>query len=55
LIDKAEPPEASRRDAHWSKLIAASALRGAIFSTTKEALDHGSRRLFLRLTGSWPG
>jgi len=55
LIDEEEPPEAEHRDISWGKLIAAAALQGAIFRVVKQLADHGSRRGFAQLTGSWPG
>ena len=55
LIDERQPPDGSVRRASWGKLIAATALEGAIFRTTKAAFDRGARTGFLRLTGSWPG
>ena len=55
LIDDEEPPEAEHRVASWSKLIAATALEGAIFRATRAAVDHGSRRAFASVTGTWPG
>jgi hypothetical protein len=55
LIDEEEPPDGSIRRATWGKLIAATALEGAIFRATKAATDRGARRSFEKLTGSWPG
>jgi hypothetical protein len=55
LIDEEEPPESEHRRVSWPKLIAAAALEGAIFRATRAAADHGSRRAFARVTGSWPG
>ena len=55
LIDEEEPPESEHRRVSWPKLIAAAALEGAIFRATRAAADHGSRRAFASVTGSWPG
>ena len=55
LIDKDEPPEPKHRDISEAKMFAALAVEGAIFRTTKGAVDHYARRSFARLTGSWPG
>ena len=55
LIDDEEPPESEHREISWAKLIASAALSGAIFRVAKEAADHGSRRGFAQLTGTWPG
>jgi hypothetical protein len=55
LVDEEEPPGSKHRDTSWQKLLAATALEGAIFAATKAAVDHGSRRAFANLTGTWPG
>lgn len=55
LIDDKEPPDSKHLEISWGKLIAAAAVQGAIFRAVKEATDHGSRRAFMNLTGSWPG
>jgi hypothetical protein len=55
LIDEEEPPDSKHRETSWAKLVAALALEGAIFRAIRGAFDHGSRRGFARLTGSWPG
>jgi hypothetical protein len=55
LVDEEEPPEAEHREVPWGKLLLANALQGAVFRATRAAADHGSRRAFASLTGSWPG
>jgi hypothetical protein len=55
LVDDEEPPEAKHREIDYRKLVAALAIEGAIFRVTRGFLDHGARRGFQRLTGSWPG
>jgi Protein of unknown function (DUF4235) len=55
LIDDREPPESEHRRASWGKLIAATALEGAIFRATKAVADHGARQAFAGVTGTWPG
>jgi hypothetical protein len=55
LVDQEEPPEAEHRDVELPKLVLANALQGAIFRATRALADHGSRRAFAGLTGSWPG
>jgi Protein of unknown function (DUF4235) len=55
LIDKEEPPDGSIKRTTWPKLIAATAIEGAIFRATKAATDRGAREGFYKLTGSWPG
>jgi Protein of unknown function (DUF4235) len=54
-IDDREPPQAEHREIEWPKLIAALVLEGAIFRLVKGVTDHGVRRAFANLTGSWPG
>jgi Protein of unknown function (DUF4235) len=55
LIDDEDPPEPDEKLAPTGKMLAAAALQGAVFSATRAAADHGSRRAFHGLTGSWPG
>ena len=55
LIDEEGPPDSEHRRASWPKLIVAAALEGAIFRATRAAADHGSRKAFAGVTGSWPG
>jgi hypothetical protein len=55
LIDAEEAPRAEHREVELPKLIAALALEGAVFRAVKGLTDHGARRSFARLTGSWPG
>lgn len=55
LIDKEEPPAPKHREISVPKMVAALALEGAIFRAVRGLADHGSRRSFARLAGSWPG
>ena len=55
LIDEEEPPNAKHREFEWPKLVAALAIEGAIFRLVKGLTDHGARRSFAGLTGTWPG
>lgn len=55
LVDADESPEPDQRAARWPKLILALALEGAIFRTVRGGIDRGTRELFHRATGSWPG
>ena len=55
LIDEEEPPQPKHREIRWPKMIAALALEGAIFRLVKGVADHGLRRSFAGVTGSWPG
>ncbi len=54
-IDDEEPPESEHLRISVPKMLVAAAIQGAVFRVTKEAVDHASRRAFLRATGSWPG
>jgi hypothetical protein len=55
LVDEEEPPEPKHRTTGWWKLIAALALEGAIFRAVRGLFDHGARRGFAKVTGTWPG
>jgi len=55
VVDDEEPPDAEYRQISLVKLAIALALEGAIFRVVKGLFDHGARRTFERLTGSWPG
>jgi uncharacterized protein DUF4235 len=55
LLGKEEPPGPGQRDTSWPKLIAALALQGAIFAAVRGLFDYAARRVFARLTGTWPG
>jgi hypothetical protein len=55
VIDREEPPEAKHREISVLKMVAALALEGAIFKAIRGLADHGSRRGFQKVTGSWPG
>lgn len=55
LVDDQESPDPDQRAVAWPKLIAALALEGAIFRAVRGAFDRGSRELFSRATGTWPG
>jgi hypothetical protein len=55
VVDEEEPPDPQHREASFGKILAASALEGAVFRSTRAAVDHQMRRAFAGLTGSWPG
>jgi hypothetical protein len=55
LIDDEEAPRPKHREIPFVKLIAALLVEGAIFRLVRGMTDHGSRRVFSRLTGTWPG
>jgi hypothetical protein len=54
-VDEEEAPDPKHRDVSLPKLAAALLIEGAIFRLVKGLVDHGLRRGFARLTGSWPG
>ena len=54
-FDEEEPPESKHLEISWMKLLLAGAIQGAIFRAVREVTDHGSRRAFMRVTGTWPG
>ena len=54
-VDDERAPDPKHRQLKWQKLLAALLLEGAIFRAVRGLFDHGSRRLFRRLTGRWPG
>jgi hypothetical protein len=54
-VDDQSPPQPEHRRATWPKLVGALALEGAVFKAVSGAFDHVMRRVFGRLTGSWPG
>jgi hypothetical protein len=55
VFDDQEAPDPKHRQIDWKKLIPALVLEGAIFRAIRGLFDHGSRRAFSKLTGSWPG
>jgi hypothetical protein len=55
MIDEEEPPQAKHREIDHRKLVAALAIQGAIFRLARGFTDHGTRRAFAGLTGTWPG
>jgi hypothetical protein len=55
LVDEEEPPDPKHRDIELLKLAVALILEGAIFRLLRGLFDHGARRGFARMTGSWPG
>jgi hypothetical protein len=55
LVDAEEAPEAEHKEISVVKLALALAVEGAIFRAVRGLVDHGARRSFYNLTGSWPG
>jgi Protein of unknown function (DUF4235) len=55
LIGKEEAPEPEHEDVSLVELSAALAIEGAIFRAVRGLAEHGFRRGYARLTGTWPG
>jgi hypothetical protein len=55
LIDDHEAPKPEHRRAGVPMLALALLIEGALFRALRGLADHGSRRVFASLTGSWPG
>jgi hypothetical protein len=55
LFDEEEAPEAEHKEVSLAKLGLALVIEGAIFRAVRGLVDHGARRGFYNLTGSWPG
>lgn len=55
IFDDEEAPEAEHREISLVKLVLALMIEGAIFRAVRGIVDHGARRGFYNVTGSWPG
>jgi Protein of unknown function (DUF4235) len=55
VFDDEEAPRPKHRQISIIKLVPALAVEGAIFRTVRGLADHGTRRGFAKVTGSWPG
>jgi hypothetical protein len=55
VFDREEPPDAKHKEISVAKMVGALALEGAIFRIVRGLADHGTRRSFEKVTGSWPG
>jgi hypothetical protein len=55
LFDDEEAPQPKHRDVPLIKTAAALVVEGAIFRLVRGLTDHGARRAFAGVTGSWPG
>jgi hypothetical protein len=55
VLDKEPPPKPEERPVAIGMLALALAMEGALFRLVKGLAEHGSRRAFSQLTGSWPG
>jgi hypothetical protein len=54
-IDDEEPPKPTTQDTTWARVIAAAAVQGVIFKTTRVVVDRYGAKGWYHLTGSWPG
>ena len=55
LVDDQEAPEPKHKEISVGKLALALIVEGAVFRAVRGLVDHGARRGFYNLTGSWPG
>jgi hypothetical protein len=55
LIDDEQAPKAEHRRIRVPLLALALVIEGALFRALRGLADHGSRRAFARVTGTWPG
>jgi len=54
-VDDEPPPAPDQRSASAGKLIPALVLQGAVFFLVRGLVDRGSRSMFAKSTGEWPG
>ena len=54
-FDDSEAPKPTTEEAPWVKILAAAALQGLVFKTTRAVVDRNAAQGFAYLTGSWPG
>jgi hypothetical protein len=54
-VDEEDPPKATTQETSWPKIVAAAALQGVIFRTTRVVIDRYGAIGWHYLTGSWPG
>jgi hypothetical protein len=54
-IEDQEAPRPKHREIDVRKLALALLIEGALFRLVRGLVDHGARRSFAALTGSWPG
>ena len=54
-IDDEQPPKATTDEAPVGKVLAAAALQGVVFSTTRAAVNRYGAEGFRYFTGIWPG
>jgi hypothetical protein len=55
-IAPGEPdPSPTRKETGWDKVLASSAMRGAIYAVVTAAVSRGGATVVERATGTWPG
>jgi Protein of unknown function (DUF4235) len=54
-IDDEDPPKGTTQEAPWVKILAAAALQGVIFKSTRVVVDRYGAVGWNYLTGAWPG
>jgi hypothetical protein len=54
-IEDQEAPRPKHREIDVRRLALALLIEGALFRLVRGLVDHGARRSFAALTGSWPG
>ena len=54
-IDDEEPPEPTTEETSWRRVLAAAAVQGVIFRTTRVAVDRYGAIAWRYVTGTWPG
>jgi hypothetical protein len=54
-LDDEEPPEPTTEETSWSRVLAAAAVQGVIFRTTRVAVDRYGAIAWRHITGTWPG
>jgi len=54
-IDDEDPPKPTTELTSWRKLLAAAAVQGVIFRTTRVVVDRYGATGWRYLTGVWPG
>ena len=54
-LDDEDPPKGTTQQAPWVKLLAAAAVQGMIFRTTRVVVDRYAATGWSYLTGVWPG
>jgi hypothetical protein len=54
-FDHEDPPKATTQETTWAKVVAAAALEGVVFKSTRVVVDRYGAAGWNYLTGVWPG